>query len=143
MCGKVCRKCDAPAVPRCWGYCSDVCRSSGWGVGPNGAARDRAPRSSALSSRHKGVSWHKQAKKWSAQIEHGGRQEKLGLFATEEEAKAAHGARCVELGVEVDHDAAPPTDADRAVAREVADAAARATVKFTGSTQSSHVDLAA
>ena len=51
------------------------------------------------------MSWHKQAKKWSAQIEHGGRQEKLGLFATEEEAKAAHSARCLELGVEMDHDA--------------------------------------
>ena len=60
---------------------------------------------SVLSSRHKGVSWHKQAKKWSAQIEHGGRQEKLGLFATEEEAKAARGARCVALGVGVNHDA--------------------------------------
>jgi hypothetical protein len=53
---------------------------------------------SAISSRHKGVTWDKTTRKWMAQIKHGGKNEFLGRFAAEEEAKARYDARCLELG---------------------------------------------
>jgi hypothetical protein len=56
----------------------------------------------AFSSRHTGVSWHKQAKKWRAEVAHDGKREYLGLFATEAEARARHDARCKELGRDPD-----------------------------------------
>jgi len=42
------------------------------------------------SSVYKGVSWHKQHKKWYACIAEGGRQHYIGLFRTEEEAACAY-----------------------------------------------------
>ena len=53
---------------------------------------------SASCSRHKGVTWDKTTRKWMAQIKHGGKNEFLGRFAAEEEAKARYDARCLELG---------------------------------------------
>lgn len=44
------------------------------------------------SSGLKGVSWHRQAKRWKAQIQTSGKKRHLGLFATRE---AAHEAYCV------------------------------------------------
>ena len=41
------------------------------------------------SSRFKGVSWHKHAKKWVAHVTYSGQQYYLGLFPKEEEEKAA------------------------------------------------------
>ena len=54
------------------------------------------------TSRHSGVSWHKAAKQWWAQVWHGGKKHHLGSFATEDEAKACHDARCLELGRDPD-----------------------------------------
>ena len=51
----------------------------------------------AFSSRHKGVSWDKQAQTWRARLKHGGKTPKLGYFGTEAEAKARRDARCREL----------------------------------------------
>jgi hypothetical protein len=48
------------------------------------------------------VSWYKITKKWTAQVYHGGKQENLGVFATEEEAKVRRNARCHELGIVAD-----------------------------------------
>jgi hypothetical protein len=48
------------------------------------------------------VSWDKTNKKWEAQVRHGGKQEHIGRFATEEEAKARRDARCLELGLDPD-----------------------------------------
>jgi hypothetical protein len=59
-------------------------------------------RDNSNSSRHTGVSWNKTQLKWLAQISHGGKQEYIGLFATEEEAKARYDARCLELGQDPD-----------------------------------------
>ena len=59
-------------------------------------------RDNGCTSRHKGVGWHKKSKKWKARIERGEKQERLGSFATEEEAKARRDARCRELGVDPD-----------------------------------------
>jgi hypothetical protein len=63
-------------------------------------ARGLVWRGNSFTSRHKGVSWHKHAKKWLARITHGGKQQNLGLFTTEEEAKARREARCLELGLD-------------------------------------------
>jgi hypothetical protein len=46
------------------------------------------------------VDWHKTKKKWRAQINHSGKTEHLGYFATEAEAKARRDARCLELGID-------------------------------------------
>ena len=54
----------------------------------------------AFSSRHKGVSWDKQAQTWRARLKHGGKTPKLGYFGTEAEAKARRDARCRELGID-------------------------------------------
>ena len=59
-------------------------------------------RDNSNSSRHKGVSWHKKAQKWTARVSHGGKKEHLGVFAAEETAKARYDARCLELGVDPD-----------------------------------------
>ena len=64
------------------------------------ARRGLVRRDNACSSRHTGVSWHKASKKWEARLGHGGKQERLGLFATEAEAKARYDARRLELGVD-------------------------------------------
>ena len=50
------------------------------------------------------MSWHKQAKKWKAQVgkTHDRKTEYLGLFATEAEAKARCDARRLELRVDPD-----------------------------------------
>lgn len=41
------------------------------------------------SSGYRGISWHKGARKWQAQVRHHGRIHYLGLFATEEQAHKA------------------------------------------------------
>ena len=58
-------------------------------------------RHNSYSSRHKGVSLHKQNNTWKAQVYRGGKTEHLGIFATEDEAKAAYDARCLELGMDL------------------------------------------
>jgi hypothetical protein len=59
-------------------------------------------RGHSFTSRHKGVSWNKNRKKWEAKVCHGGKNEHLGTFATEAEAKACRDARCRELGMDLD-----------------------------------------
>jgi hypothetical protein len=59
-------------------------------------------RDNSFSSRYKGVSWHKPTKKWQTEVTHGGKNEYLGYFATEQEAKARCDARCQELGISAD-----------------------------------------
>ena len=59
-------------------------------------------RDNAFTSRHKGVGWDKTSKRWVAQVQHGGKKEHLGYFATEEEAKARYDARRLELGLDPD-----------------------------------------
>jgi hypothetical protein len=39
-----------------------------------------------MSSQHRGISWHKQTKKWQANIYIDGKQKHLGIFDTEQEA---------------------------------------------------------
>jgi hypothetical protein len=58
-------------------------------------------RDNSFTSRHKDVIWHKKAKKWKAQIDHGGKRNFLGYFAIEEEAKACYDARCLALGIDL------------------------------------------
>jgi len=43
-----------------------------------------------MSSRHKGVYWNKQSKKWQAQIKANGKAYNLGIFAEEDAAAAAY-----------------------------------------------------
>jgi hypothetical protein len=57
-------------------------------------------RDNSFTSRYRGVNWHKKSKKWQARVVHGGKQEYLGRFATEGEAKARCDARCLELGLD-------------------------------------------
>jgi hypothetical protein len=57
-------------------------------------------RDNSYSSQHQGVSWNKQRANWQAHIKHGGKNERLGHFATEEEAKARYDTRCRELGMD-------------------------------------------
>lgn len=47
-------------------------------------------RTGPTSSRYKGVSWHKAAGKWTAQMGANGKRGYLGLFATEEAAAIAY-----------------------------------------------------
>ena len=49
------------------------------------------------SSRFKGVTWHKQAGKWVAQIVHAGHRYHLGLFVSEVDAAEAYDAKAAEL----------------------------------------------
>ena len=49
------------------------------------------------SSRFKGVSFHKQSGRWSAQIRHERRKIHLGLYATEAEAAAVYDMKAREL----------------------------------------------
>jgi hypothetical protein len=51
--------------------------------------------------------WHREGKKWRAQIQRGGKNEHLGLFATEAEAKARCDARRLELRAGPDTGASP------------------------------------
>jgi hypothetical protein len=55
-----------------------------------------------FTSQHKRVSWNKKGKNWQAQIHHGGKNEKLSGFATEDEAKACCDARRLELDLDSD-----------------------------------------
>jgi hypothetical protein len=66
------------------------------------ARRGLVRRDTSFSSRHAGVTWDKRSKKWLASVQHGGKKEHLGSFATEEEAKARYDARCHELGITAD-----------------------------------------
>ena len=50
------------------------------------------------TSRFAGVSWHKASRKWLAKIRHGGKPQRLGLFAADEDAARAVEARARELG---------------------------------------------
>jgi hypothetical protein len=59
-------------------------------------------RDNAWTSQYKGVSWDTRHSKWDARLRHGGKQEQLGLFPTEEAAKARYDARCLELGRDPD-----------------------------------------
>ena len=49
------------------------------------------------SSRYKGVSWHKGAKKWHSQIVKNGISIYLGLFTNELKAALAYNEKAVEL----------------------------------------------
>ena len=52
------------------------------------------------SSQYKGVSWHKTAGKWMAQIAYGRKNRYLGLFLSEEAAAAAYDDAARQLGGE-------------------------------------------
>jgi hypothetical protein len=59
-------------------------------------------RDNSWSSQYNGVYWQTRDSNWEAQVCHGGKQEQLGHFATEEAAKAGYDARCLELGLDPD-----------------------------------------
>jgi hypothetical protein len=91
-----------------------VAWEAGGGSGPAGVpysaaelaaeweGRGLVRRDNSWSSRHNGVSWNTMEKKWRAQLTHGGKQEFLGDFPTEEAAKERYDARCLELGLDPD-----------------------------------------
>ena len=49
------------------------------------------------SSRHKGVCWHKRAKKWLAYIKMNGVQKHLGVFISEQDAALAYNKAALEM----------------------------------------------
>ena len=59
-------------------------------------------RENTFTSQYNGVSWHTRDSNWRAHLWHGGKQEQLGDFATEEAAKVRRDARCLELGLDPD-----------------------------------------
>jgi hypothetical protein len=59
-------------------------------------------RDNSWTSQYNGVSWATRDSKWRACLDHGGKQEQLGDFATEEKAKARYDARCLEVGLDPD-----------------------------------------
>jgi hypothetical protein len=64
------------------------------------ARRGLVRRDNSYSSRRRGVHWDTKGNKWKAEFYHGGKQEFLGYFATEAEAKAGYDARWLELGLD-------------------------------------------
>ncbi len=52
------------------------------------------------TSGYKGVCWHKQSKKWCANIQVNGKKQHLGLFDDIEEAKQAYIAKATELNAQ-------------------------------------------
>jgi hypothetical protein len=101
-------------------------------VGAEIMRRGLVRQSNDFTSRHKGVNWSKTNSKWRAEIKHGGKQEHLGYFVTEEEAKARYDARHRELG----QDQVPPdtgTSSDfRGVCWAKAERKWKATIKVDG-----------
>ena len=75
---------------------------SGGGVAAELARRGLVRRDNSFSSRHRGVCWDTQKKKWQAQFYHGGKREHLDYFGAQDEAKACYDARCRELGLDPD-----------------------------------------
>jgi hypothetical protein len=59
-------------------------------------------RDNSWTSQYTGVCWDTRDSSWRAQLDHGGQKEFLGLFPTEEEAKARRDARCLKLGLDPD-----------------------------------------
>lgn len=51
---------------------------------------NRRKSSQKMTSKYKGVCWHKMGKKWCAQLKSGGRAHHLGLFDTERQAAVAY-----------------------------------------------------
>ena len=98
-------------------------------VGAEITRRGLVWQSNYFSTRHKGVSWDKRSKKWQARISHGGKEENLGLFATEAGGKARHDARCHELGMVVD---AGESSKFRGVSWKNAECKWRASIKVGG-----------
>ncbi len=68
------------------GYCPDNCR---WATRTQQMANTRKRRD-GITSRFKGVSWHRLAKKWKVQISVKGKNTYVGLFDDEEEAAKAY-----------------------------------------------------
>jgi len=50
------------------------------------------------SSKYRGVSWYKSAKKWKAQIQHNGKHTHIGYYYTEVAAAFARDLKAIELG---------------------------------------------
>ena len=49
------------------------------------------------TSRYKGVSWHKQIKRWTVRIKHRGKRVALGCFGNEEDAAKAYNVAALHL----------------------------------------------
>lgn len=61
-------------------------------------SQNAANRKSRIASRvRKGITWHKQCRKWQAQISKDGKAYYLGLFDTEEAAHRAYAAKATEF----------------------------------------------
>ena len=81
---------ERAATTRCAPPLASTSKPSGDDAGALAAEIDRrglVRHGDAFSSRHKGVSWDKQAQTWRARLKHGGKTPKLGYFGTEAEAK--------------------------------------------------------
>jgi len=59
------------------------------------------------SSQYKGVTWHKQCRKWQAVIRTGGKGRYLGVFVSEEDAAAAYAAAALDIQGEYAYSARP------------------------------------
>ena len=86
--------------------------------GPNSSGGDwqaatKKVKAAGKTSRHRGVSYAKQSRKWRAEIGVDRKKRHLGVFADEDAAAAAYVAACHEIG----RDPAPPAVAEVALHR--------------------------
>jgi hypothetical protein len=70
---------------------------------PGDNAEHRVRMAANNRSGYRGVAWHSQARKWSAQVSHRGKKHHLGLFTDPREAGMAAAAKRAELYTFPDH----------------------------------------